>query len=127
MLRSRGQIPVAAILFLSLSSLLFSQSNNATVSGTVADPSRAVVPGVTVTATNNATGVVTTVISNDSGAYNFASLLPGAYKITATLPGFQTQTYTDVQLGNSAQIRLNFTLTLATVRRRSKSRSALKT
>ena len=93
-----------------VSSPLFSQSSNGTISGSVADSSGAVVPGVTVTATNNATGVVTTVLSNDSGVYNFASLLPGTYKVSAMLPGFQTQTFNDVQLGNAGQLRLNFAL-----------------
>src|SRR6266513_4213992 len=92
---------------------LFSQSSNGTISGTVADATGAVVPGVTVTATNNATGVVATVLSNDAGVYNFASLLPGAYKVSSTLPGFQTQTFNDVQLGNAGQLRLNFTLQVA--------------
>src|SRR5580765_2551115 len=89
---------------------IFSQSSNGTISGTLADASGAVVPGVTVTATNNATGIVKTVMSNDAGAYNFASLQPGTYKITATLPGFRTQTFNDVQLGNAGQLRLNFQL-----------------
>ena len=106
--------PLWLSLFL-FSTPLFGQSNNATVGGTVADSSNALVPGVTITATNNGTGVVSTVISNDAGAYSIGGLLPGSYKISASLPGFQTQTYSDVQVGNAAQIRLNFTLTVATV------------
>jgi hypothetical protein len=101
-------------VFLS-SSTAFSQQSNATLGGTVNDPSGALVPGVSIKATNEATGIVTTVISNDSGAYNFASLLPGRYKVSAELPGFRTQTYSDVQLGQAAQSRLNFTLELSTV------------
>ena len=98
-----------------LSSLAFGQSVNATLGGTVADPTGALVPGVSIKATNQATGIVTSVISNEAGAYNFASLLPGLYKVSAELPGFRTQTYSDVQLGNAAQARLNFTLTVSTV------------
>ncbi len=78
-------------------------------------PQAAVLPGVTVTATSNATGIVRTVLSNEAGAYNFASLMPGVYKVSAQLPGFQTRTYSDVQLGNDQQIRLNFTLSLSSV------------
>src|SRR5215470_7931355 len=104
------RIGAASLLCVFLVSTVFSQSSNGTISGTVADASGAVVPGVTVTATNNATGIVTTVLSNDAGVYNFASLLPGTYKISAALPGFQTQSFNDVQLGNAGQLRLNFAL-----------------
>src|SRR2546427_4477955 len=108
------RIPAALLTFVFFASaLLFSQSSNGTISGSVADASGAIVPGVTVTGTNNATGVVTTVQSNDAGVYNFASLLPGTYKVSATLPGFRTQTFNDVQLGNAGQLRLNFTLEVA--------------
>src|SRR4030095_3771881 len=53
---------------------------------------------------------VTTVVTNEPGAYQFASLQTGIYKVTAELPGFQTQTYNDVTLGVGQQVRLNFTL-----------------
>src|SRR5947208_6245584 len=98
------------VLCLSISLNAFGQSSNATVSGTVGDATGAVLPGVEITATNNATGVVTAVLSNEAGAYNFASLLPGVYKVSASLQGFQTRTFTDVQLGNADRVRLNFTL-----------------
>src|SRR5262245_35285950 len=92
----------------------FSQSTSATVSGTVADSSGAVLPGVSVTATNNATAVATTVVTNEAGAYNAPGLLPGTYTLSAELPGFQKATYTNVQLGNADKVRLNFALTVAT-------------
>src|SRR5262249_19970457 len=93
----------------------FGQSSNARVSGTVNDATGAVLPGAEVKATNNATGVVTTALANDAGAYDFASLLPGTYTISATLPAFQTQTFNGVQLGNAAQVRLNFSLQVGQV------------
>src|SRR5262249_44730356 len=96
------------VLFLSATGL--GQSINATVGGTVSDPSGALIPGVTVTATNTATGIVNTIVTNEAGAYNFAALQPGTYKATAELPGFQTQTFTDVQLGGAQQVTLNFKL-----------------
>src|SRR5262249_50690146 len=88
----------------------FAQTTNATLGGTVSDPSRALIPGVTVTATNTQTGIITTVVTNETGAYQFASLQTGSYKVSAELPGFQTQAYNDVSLGVGQQVRLNFTL-----------------
>ena len=58
----------AALLSLILSSIGFAQSSNATLGGTVADSSGALIPGVTVTATNAGTGIVTTVVTNETGA-----------------------------------------------------------
>src|SRR5262249_21295552 len=105
------RILVAALLLSGvLFSNAFSQTTNATLGGTVSDASRALIPGVTVTATNTQTGIVSNVVTNETGAYNFASLQTGLYKVTAELPGFQTQTYNDVTLGVGQQVRLNFTL-----------------
>ena len=103
------------LLCLGFPTLSLGQSSNASLSGSVSDATGALIPGVSVTATNNATSVVTTVITNEAGVYSIPSLLPGIYKVSAVLPGFQTRTFTDVQLGNAAQVRLNFTLTVAGV------------
>jgi Carboxypeptidase regulatory-like domain len=83
---------------------------NSTIGGTIEDASKALIPGVTVTATNTQTGITNSVISNEAGAYNFAALLPGIYKVTAELPGFRSFTYNDVQLSAGTPVRLNFTL-----------------
>jgi hypothetical protein len=103
------------LMSLAVSMSAFSQSGNASLSGTITDPSAAVIAGVTVTATNSGTGIVNTAVSNNAGVYNFPSLLPGKYKVAAEQSGFQTQSYTDVQLGNAAQVRLNFQMQVAGV------------
>src|ERR1051325_7722601 len=94
----------ALLLLVLLPGHTFGQSANANVSGTVSDASGALIPGVTLTASNTQTGVVTSVISNEAGAYNFASLQPGVYRLSAELPGFRTQNYTGVELGTSQQV-----------------------
>src|ERR1051326_5209437 len=109
----RVLICVGILLSLFFATFTFAQTSNATVGGTVSDATGALIPGVTVTATNTGTGIASTVITNESGAYNFGSLQPGAYKVSAELPGFQTQSFTDVQLGGGQQVRLNFTLQVA--------------
>src|SRR2546428_7359517 len=105
----------AALLCMSFATETFSQSSNATVSGTVSDSAKALIPGVNIVATNTATGVVSTGLTNETGTYNIPSLLPGVYTVSAELPGFQTRNFTDVRLGNAAQVRLNFTLEVASL------------
>ena len=75
------------------------QTSNATLGGTVTDATKALIPGVSVTATNTQTGIVSTAMTNETGSYNFPSLQSGTYKVSAQLPGFQSQTYNDVGLG----------------------------
>ena len=72
--RKRLILAVALLPFLLLSSQAFGQ--NAGVSGTVTDTTGAVLPGATVTATNNETTIKATTTSNNAGIYNFASLPP---------------------------------------------------
>src|SRR5206468_9274338 len=58
--------------------------------GSVTDASSARIPGVTVKLTNTATGLDRTSTTNETGAYNFSSLLPGDYEVTAEISGFKT-------------------------------------
>ena len=85
----------------------------AVLGGTVSDATGAVMNGVTVTARNVNTGIVSTNQSNDTGNYNFPSLQPGQYTVTATMSGFQTATYTNLSLGQGENVRQNFTLQIA--------------
>src|SRR5215510_3945785 len=87
---------------------------NATLSGTVSDVSGALIPGVEVTATNTGTGIVATVVTNESGTYRFPSLQPGPYELKASLSGFQTQTFR-LTLGTAQQIVQNFALQVGAV------------
>ena len=75
---------IAAVSFLLLIVFTnsFAQTTNATLGGTVSDSTGALIPGVTVTATNTQTGIVTTGLTNETGAYNFPSLQTGVYKVT---------------------------------------------
>src|SRR5215471_18688081 len=111
----RKILATTLLLSLAVSLNCFSQSENATVGGTIQDASGAFIPGVMITATNTATGIVSTVISNEAGAYQFASLQPGTYDIKAELPGFQTSAAKSFQLGGAQQARLNFTLEVGAV------------
>lgn len=106
----------ALVLYLSVLPVCgWAQSFNGQIGGVVQDSSRALIPGATITLTGQQTGVVTTTVTNEAGAYNFPSVLPGAYRLRAELPGFKPSTLTDVQVGGAAQLRLNFTLEIGSL------------
>src|SRR5439155_13357341 len=114
-MRCVSTVATALLVVIFFSTNTIAQSTYASVSGFVQDPSQAFIPGVTVTATNTQTGVVTTTITNESGTYTIPGLLPGTYKLSAELPGFKTQVINNVQLGQSATARYNFTLQVGAV------------
>ena len=78
--------------------------------GTVVDPSDAVVPGASVTVTNKQTGLAREIISDASGRYAVLSLLPGAYHLKVTAPGFRTLTRTDVEVTINTITRIDLKL-----------------
>ncbi|MFZ0516311.1 MAG: carboxypeptidase regulatory-like domain-containing protein [Acidobacteriaceae bacterium] len=83
----------------------------ATVSGTVQDPSGAVIPGAQVTLTNEATNDTRQATSNATGFFAFPSLVPGTYSVKATMKGFVPKEITGIVLhaGDSRTIP-NFAL-----------------
>src|SRR5216684_6249262 len=66
------------------------QTGTSNITGTVRDTAGAVVPGATVTAKNDATGVTSTQTTNDSGVYAFTALPVGNYTVTVEKQGFKT-------------------------------------
>jgi hypothetical protein len=68
------------------------------LSGTVADPTGAMIPGATLTLTQASTGFTTTVTSSSSGAYVFPDLQPGTYTLKASASGFAEKTYESVMV-----------------------------
>jgi len=106
---------IVASVCLIVPTIAFAQTGNASVAGFVQDATQAVIPGVTITAQNTQTGVVSKTISNETGTYTILSLLPGTYKLTAELPGFRPHVYNDVVLTTGVLARYNFTLQVGEV------------
>jgi len=71
---------------------------NARIKGTITDPTGAVVPGVTVVATNQATGVKYDTKTQEDGAYLFPQLPIGTYTINVSTPGFRSFQATGIVL-----------------------------
>jgi len=102
---------VASILiFFFAASAGWAQTAGGTILGKAADPSGAVLPGVAVTITNPATGIMRSVLTNESGSYSAANLQPGTYEISAELPGFATGRRRDVSLNVGNEIVVDFSL-----------------
>ena len=87
--------------FLIVGSILSAQAwaqATAQISGTVKDPSGAVLPGVEITATQTQTGIVRTTVTNETGSYVLSNLAVGPYRFEASLPGFRTFVQTGIVL-----------------------------
>src|SRR5262245_25616192 len=74
------------------------------ISGRVTDATGAVLPGVEVTVTQNQTGLVRTVVTNEAGLYSLPSLPIGPYRLEAALPGFRAFVQTGIVLQVNANI-----------------------
>jgi hypothetical protein len=85
-------------LILTVASPVFGQSDNGTITGTVTDPTGAVVPNAKVTATNLDTGQSRETTTSDDGTYTLAELEADPYKITVEAQGFKTATIENIQV-----------------------------
>ena len=85
---------------------------NATLTGTVADPTGAVIPNVNITLTNVATGQQRTTITNSSGIYLFASLGVGRFTLNASAAGFEKYSKTDIVLNVAQTLEENVSLSV---------------
>ena len=86
---------------------------SSTINGRVLDQGDAVLPGVTVTVTNQATGVVRTTVTNEEGVYFVPALDPGTYNVTTDLAGFAAAGRNDVTLGVAATLTIDFKMQVA--------------
>lgn len=82
-----GRIVRSTLLALGLAGAVFGQGFTS-VSGTVSDPSGAVVPTAKVTLTNTSTAAQRSTVSDTAGRYQFSQVQPGTYQIKAESPGF---------------------------------------
>jgi hypothetical protein len=97
-------------VLLACAGLAAAQTTTGTILGDVKDATGARLPGVTVTATNQANGATREVVTDDLGTYNLPALTPGTYTIKASLSGFREYVRADIRLPINSQVAVPVTL-----------------
>src|SRR6516162_6579699 len=93
----------------------FAAAQEATLVGTVTDPSGAVIPNVTITITNTDTGLASEFKTNDAGQYVVPNLHIGHYVVHASAPGFKAAEEKDINLEVNDRRRVDFRLVVGAV------------
>src|SRR5712692_6722855 len=105
------RLAVSAVVLISIAGRAHAQTVSSTtgaINGTVTDSTKAVLPGVTVTLSGPTVMGTPSTVTDAGGAFRFASLAPGDYKLTFELSGFGTITRADIH------VALGFTATVNT-------------
>src|SRR5262245_30680692 len=90
-----------------LAETALAQTSRGAVSGTVNDPTGAVVPGATIVLTNTENGVRRSTTSNEAGIYQFDGVDPGSYELRITLAGFSGFLATGLDVGANRTLTIN--------------------
>lgn len=106
---------VAALALLLIPPPALAQFDNGQISGFVRDTSGGIVPGATVTATNQGNGQQRVAVTNSEGYYVFPSLLVGSYDLAAEIAGFSRYTTKGVRVSAAARISVDVTLTVGSL------------
>jgi len=91
-LLASSRLAIALMAFLFMAGSLHGQTVAGTVTGTVTDPTGAIVPGATVTVKNTDTGELRSTVSNSTGFFSIPALPPGPYLLDSKVKGFQEET-----------------------------------
>src|SRR5271165_3062150 len=106
---------LVTLLGLSALSSAFGQATDGNIIGTVLDPSGAAVSGATVTAQDLGTGVKATAKTNSTGTYRIDHLIVGSYSVSATAPGFSTQSLDQVAIELNKTTTINIKMQVGNV------------
>ena len=109
----RSLVGVLAVLLTTTSA--WAQLSTAQLSGRIADESGAVLPGVTVTVTQTATGLTRSVTTDEKGTYVLPNLPTGPYRLEAALQGFRTYAQTGIVLQVAGTPTINVVLAIGTL------------
>ena len=111
----RRVIVLVFILVVSLTGALRAQTTNASVTGRITDPTKAVIPGTQITLINMGTNLHYEGTTNETGTYYVPDLPPGIYRIEVEKTGFKTVIKPQVILHVQDALEINFEMALGSV------------
>ena len=108
--RVQAWLACAVVLCLSGSVNLRAQQVQGSITGTLTDPSGAVIPGVTVTALEVDKGLTRTAVSLEDGSYEIPLLPPGQYRLSAEKAGFEKTSQGVIDVTVNSHLKIDFRL-----------------
>jgi hypothetical protein len=106
------RVLVLGLLGVAAAAAASAQESRGTITGTVVDSSKAVVPGATVTVTSVAMGTTVVVVTNEVGYFQAPYLISGTYRITVELAGFKKLVREGVEVRVDDRLQLELPLEL---------------
>src|SRR6266571_237914 len=106
----KRELMVMCLVFLSLTVPGWAQSDRGTITGTVADATGAVIPGVTIEAKNMSTGTTYQAGTSETGNFTLPQLPVGTYELSASLPGFKKFVRSNIIVGVAQVVRVDVSL-----------------
>src|SRR5262245_61744192 len=112
-MRLSKHLVLLALLSVGFAAPALAQKTTGDITGTIADSTGGLLPGVTVTARCTDTGATRTVVTDQAGGFTVPELTPCVYKVTSELAGFKTVTR-DVQVAVNTVTKADFRLEVGT-------------
>src|SRR5687767_9215625 len=110
MLRQMRSTAILIAIVLGIAMHAHGQVSSGAILGSVTDASGALIPGVSITLTNQGTNQTREAITNESGTYRVEPLQSGLYNISAELSGFKKEVRSGVRVEVDARVRMDFAL-----------------
>jgi hypothetical protein len=110
-----SRLVALACVLLALTPVLFAQSDNASISGVVKDPSGAMIPSARIVLTDERTTFERRTTTNESGYFVFTPVPPGFYTISAEAAGFKSVRQTQNEIHPAMAAAINLTLEVGVV------------
>lgn len=111
----RVKVLVLTLAFACAPAFVLAQATTGSISGTVTDEQKGVMPGVTITVTNTETGVVRTQVTDPRGRYRVLDLPPGSYQLATELQGFTPVRRTDLTVAIGRDVLVDIELKVGTI------------